>query len=268
MKTIKIEEHKKILLDILKYLDKVCRDNNIKYSLCGGSLIGAVREHGIIPWDDDIDVILTKSEYEKLIKTLKKVKNSKFKILTYKLNNTYYYPFAKIVDNETILEEKDCKKIENYGIYIDIFTYNNLPENKILKKIHCSFIRFFMKLIQSSYYINISKDKKFYYLRKIKNKICNFIGHKRLLKIYTFICNFYNNKKSKECISNWPIYNMKNEIQKKSDTIKYIDIDFNGINVMIFENYDNILKKTFGDYMELPPKEERKAKHDSKIYWR
>ena len=66
MKKIELKEQKKIMIELLEYFDKVCRENNIKYSLIGGSLIGAIRHKGIIPWDDDIDVILSKNEYLKL----------------------------------------------------------------------------------------------------------------------------------------------------------------------------------------------------------
>ena len=86
MKKINIVEQKKIMVEILAYFDKVCRQNNINYSLIGGSLIGAIRHQGIIPWDDDIDVILSRDKYLKIIEILEKDDDARFKILT--KNNT------------------------------------------------------------------------------------------------------------------------------------------------------------------------------------
>ena len=92
MKKMTEKECKKVMLDILDYIDKICRKNNIKYSLFCGSLIGAIRHKGIIPWDDDIDIILLKEEYDKLVKILEK-ENAYYKIISYENTNGYYAPY-------------------------------------------------------------------------------------------------------------------------------------------------------------------------------
>ena len=105
MKKIEIDEQKKIMVEILEYFDKVCRENNINYSLIGGSLIGAIRHKGIIPWDDDIDVILTRENYLKIISLLEKENDNRFKILTQNTCNDYSFPFPKLIDKRTYVVE-------------------------------------------------------------------------------------------------------------------------------------------------------------------
>lgn len=136
MKEINIDNSKKVMIDILTYIDNICRKNNIKYTLVGGSLIGAIRHKGIIPWDDDIDIGLLPGEYEKLIKCLKASNNEKYKLLDIDTEPTYYYPYAKLIDNRTICKELYLKGIDNYGIFVDIFKYNNIPnDTEEIKKI-------------------------------------------------------------------------------------------------------------------------------------
>ena len=104
-KELSLEEIKSIELDILKYVKKVCEENNLRYFLCGGTLLGAVRHKGFIPWDDDIDIALPRDDYLKLIKILDD--GHRYRSLSVYNNEDYYYPFAKIVDTNTILIEND-----------------------------------------------------------------------------------------------------------------------------------------------------------------
>ena len=131
MKKINIVEQKKIMVEILAYFDKVCRQNNINYSLIGGSLIGAIRHQGIIPWDDDIDVILSRDNYLKIIEILEKDDDARFKILTKNNTKDYFFSFPKLVDKRTyVVEHQNLEQISEYGIYIDIFSYNFMPNSQ------------------------------------------------------------------------------------------------------------------------------------------
>lgn len=266
MKKVTQEEYKKALIELLQYVDGVCRENNIKYSLIGGSLIGAIRHHGIIPWDDDIDIILMDNEYEKLIKILKQKNNTnnKFFLMDNDTNKTYIRPFAKVINTDTILEEEYVKKIDNYGIYLDIFKYNYVPNNKLFRKIHYN-IFFYEKTLMT-----ISNTNKKYRnpYKKIIALLARVVDSEKWLKICIKRFNKYTNKKdNKYIMSNWPAYGYKHEIQKASDFTQFIDAEFEGLNIMIAKDYDSILKTTFGDYMTLPPENKRIA-HDNEAYWK
>ncbi len=265
MKKIEINEQKQIMIEILEYFDKICRLNNIKYSLIGGSLIGAIRHKGIIPWDDDIDVILTKENYDKIIEVLKNDKSSRFKLLFGDIQKDYYYPFPKLVDTRTyVVEPLSLKQINEYGIYIDIFCYNYVSNDEKVRNQTVKKIKFWNGLI-SRKKVGI-KNKKFL-MNLARNIISSIIGSKKLIKIVNKIYEDNKNLNSKFVISNWPIYANEKEIQLSKNVTSYVDMPFENINAMIFKNYDKILNTTFGDYMKLPPINERKC-HGLIAYWR
>ena len=130
MKEIGIEELKRIQIGILKHLDAFCNENNLKYFMCGGTLLGAVRHKGFIPWDDDIDIMMKREDYDKLIELYPKNDNSNFKLFSYELDKSFPYPFAKMDDFRTIFEEEinDSYKI---GVNIDIFPIDYITEDEL-----------------------------------------------------------------------------------------------------------------------------------------
>lgn len=263
MKKIEIDEYKKILLEILVYIDKVCRDNNIKYSLIGGSLIGAIRHHGIIPWDDDIDIILMPKEYDKLIQILKQNCDERYKLLHFTTNNTYYLPYAKVIDSKTSVIEENSKFIQDYGIFVDILKYTYLPNHKLLRRLYLLRYQYMLSIIHG--FAKSSTEKNIF--KKIRTSISQ---HKNINK-YLIKFDKYSNKyisKSIYMISNWPIYGLKKEIQRTCNMLEYMDIEFDGINAMITKNYDRLLRTTFNNYMKLPPIEKRVTHHNIKAWWK
>jgi len=128
MKKISQLTQKQILLQILIYVDSICKQNSIEYSLCGGSLLGAIRHHGFIPWDDDVDILLSRPNYEKLIDVLKK-KKDKYKLLL-DTDKGSYYAYTKLFDSRTILKTKyKFDQKVGLGIFIDIFPIDGLPDS-------------------------------------------------------------------------------------------------------------------------------------------
>lgn len=262
-KRIDLEEQKKILVELLSYIDKICEKNNIKYSLLGGSLIGAIRHKGIIPWDDDIDIVLMPDEYDKLINVLTKSNDERYKLFNPKNNKDYYYPFAKLIDTKTILREKNIKEIDNYGIYLDIFKYHYVSNNSFIRKIHYKRL-FLVQTLFARTMLNPKNEKK------LKTKVIIYIskifGTNYFKKRHIKLCS--NKKNTNYLLSNWPAYGYNKEIQKANDMSKYKKVPFENIKAMITENYDELLKTTFGNYMVPPPKEKQVLKHNCEAYWK
>ncbi len=268
MKKIELKEQKKIMIELLEYFDKVCRENDIKYSLIGGSLIGAIRHKGIIPWDDDIDVILLKSEYLKLIQILENMNDSRYKLLTINNCRGYNFPFPKLVDKRTfVVEPRLLNQIKEYGIFIDIFSYSNTSNSEKIR------IKDFKKIkllnsMMSRTKLDFKDDGfKQNFLRLNKNILSKIIGYRNIIKFLNNIYNKYNNVDTDYVVSNWPVYNINKEVQKSKNIIEYTDVEFENMKIMIFKNYDEILRTTFGNYMQLPPENQRKA-HGLIAYWR
>lgn len=262
MKKIDLEEQKKILVEILKYIDDVCEENNIKYSLVCGSLIGAVRHKGIIPWDDDIDIGLLPEEYDKLMKVLAN-NNDRYILLDPEKNCNYYYPFAKLVDSRTSMVEKGVKSIDNYGIYVDIFRYDYVSNNEFIRKLHYKRLIFIQTLFSRA-----MLDPK--NIKRLKSKLiiifARIIGVNYFRNKHMRLCR--NKNKTDYVLINWPEYGFNKEIMKTINFKKYQKVKFENIKAMILTDYDEVLRTMFGDYMQLPPEEDRVARHDTEIYWR
>lgn len=267
MKLMNDKEFKKELVNILVEFDKICSDNNIDYSLIGGSLIGAIRHKGIIPWDDDIDVIMTKENYDKLLSIVDNYKDNDIRFINNNINSEYYYPFLKMINKKTCIDEK-YKKIKDYGLYIDIFYYVNLPKEGLKRNFFWKKIQYYKFLI-SSHAMDMNnfniKNKKCI-AKLIGKMIFSFYGTKGLIKKYNKYINKYNKNNSDEVMGCWPCYKLKKEIQKKENTQEYMLTEFEKKQIKIFKNYDPILRTTFNDYMKLP-KEEDRVNHGTVAYW-
>lgn len=265
MKKITLNELKKIQLDILIYIDKICKDNNIQYSLAYGTLIGAVRHKGYIPWDDDIDILLKRSEYNKLLNILHKEKNEKYKVFSQD-DEGYYYTYTKVSDSETIIHEKNWPQYKDLGVNIDIFPIDYVPNGK--EKEHYEKTMFYVRCLHNCLTdIAYAHDKR--YMRFIK-KLCRFRTVKKCrAKGEKFWKDKINEMTQTEKANNMACiidgdYCLWN--QKILDN--YIEIEFEGHLFDSVKDYDTMLKNYYGDYMQILPEEERKTNHNFVAYWK
>lgn len=118
------------LLDIMSEVDRICSENSIGYSLIGGSMIGAVRHHGFIPWDDDMDIGMLRQDYEKFISICESRLDKKYFLQTYDSDPKYNYGYAKMLLNGTELVEFGHERTKyRKGIFVDIFPFDTVPNN-------------------------------------------------------------------------------------------------------------------------------------------
>ena len=232
-KEVTLTECKKIEIEILDYVTELCNKNNLTYFLGGGTLLGAVRHKGFIPWDDDVDIMMPREDYDKLAQVISNIDNNRFLYLNYKDNNDYYYPFAKVVDKRTKVKELDCKEIKDLGVYIDIFPIDNVSDDMQENKL--------------KWYMSIFNNYK-----KVLEKMEN-LGKK------------YPNSNTVACITG---RYFEKEIMPKSYIEDFIMAKFEDREYKIPKGYDLYLTKHYGDYMQLPPKEKQVSNHDNIAYWR
>lgn len=273
MEKIDIAMQRRIQLEMLTYISEICEKNGIDYSLCGGTLIGAIRHKGFVPWDDDIDIFLIRPEYERLMKILKR--DNDFVLVTSDTPG-YYYTFAKLMNKRTILETigKIEAPIPHLGVYIDIFPIDGVPNTKEEQESHVANLNdIAKKLILSmhdTYYINPFAWKSFvkrillYPLhRKTLRNGTPDQWKERLLREYTK----YSFQQS-EYVGNVIFSRGICEIFPRSFYEKTIDIEFEGHSFKCIANYDEYLRAAYGDYTKLPPENERICHSYYIAYWK
>ena len=257
MREINKEELKKIQLEILDYVSKYCKDNGINFFLDSGTLLGAVRHKGYIPWDDDIDIGMLREDYDKFIKNFNQT-GGRYQFKSIETDKEFYYVHGKVLDTETTLYEPDLNGLK-LSINIDVFAYDNAPESD--KKVNKMFRK-------RNFYRNLS------HLRTIKSKPRGNIVRRTIISICRFILKvFPKNYFILKMLKNAKKYSHKNTEKignfmgyarfccEKSLFDKYIDMEFEGKKYPVPIGYDQWLKACYGDYMKLPPKEQQVTHH-------
>lgn len=264
IQNISLDEIKKIELEILKKIIKICDENNLRYSLMDGSLIGVIRHKGFIPWDDDIDIMMPRNDYEKLKSIMLNHPNDEIKYLSSQTQNDYYYAYAKVVSTKTDIKEYNLPKIENYGIFVDIFPIDAVHNNALIRYFQMFSMRFLRPFLEisrcekpESNNENKLRFKKiiFLFAQKIGwHKVLNFIN-----KISTK-CNWDESQFATILYST--ISTKAHKYYKKEIFEQTIFKQFEGTDVKVIKDYDNYLKDLFGDYMQLPSKDKQKSNHN------
>lgn len=254
--TLKHLQH--VEMKILKYFIEVCEENNLTYFLYAGSLLGAIRYQGFIPWDDDIDVIMFREDFEKLNKIFEKNIDEKYKFFNVLNEETYHYTWGRLTLKNTLFKEWWADQVDyTPNIFIDIFILDNVPNNKFKKFIHrwTSFSLNQMTMYSILKFENESKLKEIiqqtmYYILKII-PISTMTIKKKCVR--TFAKYQYEDC---EEVCDFPSENMM-QLSFKKDWLPLKKVKFEDIEANIPNNYDKILRMDFDNYMELPPEESR-----------
>lgn len=254
-KLLTMDEVKKIELQILSTVADICDRNDLPYYLAYGTMLGAVRHKGFIPWDDDIDIFLKRSDYQKLLFALKAQKPEWMSVLDDSVEG-YYYPFAKAVDNRTMAKMED--NVTPHGIWIDIFPEDNLPENDLERKIFIAYGTFLRDTIiaMTTDFTSDNLGKKAL-PKKILNFYASLVGKKKITEQFNQHALKYINASSKyvACLST--PYGQR-EMMDAKRVFKRTKFTFEGEEFFGPEDYDYYLGKLYGNYMQLPPVEKRR----------
>lgn len=252
------EQLQKIELNILKWIDKVCKENNIKYFLGAGTLLGAVRHQGFIPWDDDIDLFMLREDYEKFMNL--DCSNSNFKILSLSNSKDYYYPFIKVIDKRLHVSQENLKPISEYGLWIDIFPLDNANIN-FLNKIRLSIIKKkYVLSICSNFVVNENRSRLFSFIKKTLFKIYSKKNPRKYSLKIEQLSKTGNNNANEVLIGLSPV--MDKDTFKKEWLAKAVDLKFEDGYYPCPDEYDKFLTQRYGNYMQLPPENQRFSSHD------
>ncbi len=265
MKELTLQELKDIEFDILKMFDAFCKKNNIKYYLSHGTLLGAIRYKKFIPWDDDIDLLIPRNDYNRMISLFKD--SEKYHLFAYEKNKDYLFPYAKLCDMRTRKDEFGYNNGVKLGVDIDLFPLDAWDDNLEKAKGEVKYIK------KNMFRLHLTKMKK--------SDSVNLI--KRLVKgIYMFFCKIRGSKYYTENIIKasrktwdekvnylgckaWCVYGEKGIIP--ADVFREtVEVEFEGQMFPAPIGWDKYLTCLYGDYLPEPPKEKQKTHHAFKAY--
>lgn len=265
---LNIKEIKQLAIDILKDFHEICEKNKLRYSVAYGTLLGTIRHEGFIPWDDDIDIIMPRTDFEKFTKIANGQLDDNHRFISIDVEKNFMAPLAKIINTSTSLYEKEHMSRITLGVYIDIFVYDGLAESK--KKQARAFR--IANILQKgwSFCECASYGKTIVVLRPIR-KICNktmlarYFSKEinRRAKRYPFESSEYMGNNM--FVAKYEDRN--NTVFKSEEFQKLKDYKFESITVKGFDNYDLFLSQWYADYMKLPPKAQQVSNHDFDVYW-
>lgn len=253
-----------VQLEMALEVKRICEKHNIKYSIIAGTLLGAVRHKGFIPWDDDLDIGMLRTEYDRFLDIAKKELKKEYFLQTWKTDSDFALPIAKLRKKGTkFIENNSAKSNLHNGIYIDIFPFDNVPKSSLKQKKQnrLTYILKRILLIKFKYEVwekNETFKKNVYKAVNILSKpispnVIKKMLHKQMIK--------YNSNDADTVVAFGGAYGYKKESIKKGWFKNLIDIKFEEYELSCFREYKEYLTYFYGDYMTPPPESKRYSRH-------
>ena len=240
------------ILQILLAVDNTCRQHQLRYYIWAGTMIGAVRHKGFIPWDDDLDIAMPRPDYDRLIRHAKEWLPQQFELVSAETDAVYPLPFAKIQDSNTTLIERMHLRYRG-GIYIDVFPIDGAPANKIIQKLHFARYEYYKRvlylMVRDPYKHGHGPDswvpllcRKLYTLAGVQGKISRLL-HKYDYDKASLVADYDDGSHG---------------VMPKEVLGTPTPYEFEGEQVMGVEQYDHYLSQKYGDYMTIPPHQQQR----------
>ena len=263
MRKLSIEEAKKIELDILDFIDSFCKEHGINYCINYGTLIGAIRHKGFIPWDDDIDLSMTRENYERFIQLFSE-KQSRYQMLSLETDDQYFNNFIKIVDPTTKIIDTRNTKTYDSGVFIDIFPMDTFNDTKVVDICY---------KLESFKLLSFSKHKNIVYG---DSKLKDLIRTLFWLLLRPVSPRFFANQIEKQIqkyrvkdgkyIAFIPSKAKEKEIFPRDMFDELIETPLEHLVLPAPKRFDVVLKQFYDDYMTVPPKEKQIYIHEFEAY--
>ena len=264
MRKLALNEVQDIIYEIFVEFNRICRKHGIKYSMEGGTLLGAVKYQNFVPWDDDIDVIMLRSDYEKFLAVAQNELNKKYFLQSYHNVKEFPLNYAKLCYLGAEILDYDYSHLSNmcHGIFMDIFPIDEVKP-KTLRK-HCSCVGVFTGARKKKLEVNMGKIP---IVKSAIYKLLSLMPMRFLIKRVDSFCKKYNGQETgfryEICNPNRKFKPLPAEIYEEFTELQFRDEKF-----LAVKEYDTFLRSRFGDkFMEqLPAEEKRKPSHCSNIY--
>ena len=256
LETSDLHKIHEVLKELIDEVDRICRKNNISYFLEGGTALGAVRHGGFIPWDDDVDLGMLRADYDKFIEVCKNDLGDKFVLQSIENEPLYTNFHIKIRKLNTIYPQSYNKNYKYKGIQLDIFPFDNLPDNKLMAKFFNTRVRLYRNLCRDA-----SKPYSKKPIKAMVQKLIKLYSGEKYRQKFEKLCKKYNDRPTRYVTSFISHYFWKRDLYfKRDDILPVIDGPFDDRVYMQMNHPEGLLIEKFGkDYMQLPPEDKRRT---------
>lgn len=260
-----VEKLHQVDLEIVKHVVAICEKYNLKYFMLGGTMLGSIRHKGFIPWDDDIDLGMPRNDYERFLEIAEIELPDYLQVVNYKNTPTYQYYITRIQDtNVKVIEDRIGNDSKYTFASIDIFPIDGTPNNKLLRKIYFFRVLTHRALMSLHYKDSIDRKRKRGFVERIFLSIMEKIPFEKIIDPYKEKEKIDKLLSSQNVATSNYIGNIMGayrtrEIVPKEWYGQGKKYPFEDIELVGLDNYDEYLKFTYGDYMQLPPEDSRKT---------
>lgn len=251
------------LLLISDEIKRICELHDIQFFLIGGSLLGAIRHNGFIPWDDDLDIGILREDYLKFVEACKNELKDGFSICSLETNKVYGLGFAKITLKGTKIIEKNSPSGVDDGIFVDVFPIDVMPDNKMKKTIQCYTSRFWARVLLRKTHYNVDESRHNIIVKTLFSMMTMLSKEHITRLLYRSQTRFNSEKSFKYYINLMSSYDYGKEVfpRESLDGVSLQIINFEDRHYYIPLFPEKVLELLYGDYMKLPPVEKRVFRH-------
>lgn len=254
-----LREYQKMQLPLIEKIDEICQKQGLKYYLIGGTLLGAVRHKGFIPWDFDMDIAMPRKDYELFKEYWKNKQDPIFFYQDFETEKKHFSPHAllRLKNTEIRYNIRQISKTKYRGLYIDIFPLDEPPADAALQEKQAKRIKrikgIFGHKVGFCYNNNVLKTLAKFIVSKLLSPITFRHLGKQLNKLMTA----YTDSGSGYLVSMASHYSYKKQLMRQEVYGEPVRLEFEGLMLCCPQKYEEYLKALFGDYMKLPPEETR-----------